>query len=803
MRMEIKCDSPLMLGSGSGRGSFIDSDIIFDKYGIPFFPARRLKGLLRESAVEVEEMLQQAGLEQFFSSQVVDKVFGNAQKRAAIRINNLFLENYVQVVEGLRYAHQEFPLIINKESVMNAYTDIRQQTAIENGIAREHSLRTIRVLNSGYKFVGTIEFLDMEGQEEVRALLVLAGLNLKRAGRGRNRGWGEIFCRLYSDDNEDLGQKYLNQLKRWDKTKQHKMAEIKNEPGVKSPTVELPSTSTFAYTHKLPYFITNTAPLLFTAPEGDENMVNSLDYIPGNALLGYFANQFIRRNMLDPEVAQNNINFKQWFLDGALCFGNAYLAYSAYSEADSGPYPLYPTPLFLHTDKQRQEIIDVTWDEADDTLGEMEVIGGYCRLINGALQKKQPEKNINFHLVRNSASERSRKRIEGHGDDGGIYHYESLTEGQIFHGYVLGSRETLRAFSDCFGIESEISDLRIHLGRSLSTQYGSSRIEFSGIAKHEPSIDDSLIGEANTDVCLDQDRVLLYLLSPLVLNNRLGFLGACEEEELLAALKDRLGIEEVTIEKSFARVETRSTFVSRWKMHEPSFKCWTAGSSFLLHLSGGIEPEIEEKLTLLMQEGLGEKRHQGYGQIRFIRHHLTEINGFYNETVIRAQEVRPAVFSLAVRGILEAIRKEGFERIVTTAAALRAREYYDANSPNLVLSSNLLGRLETMVKASTSPQDLSDKTLKLRKPARERLEKMRLREQTLCQDLTASGIEDWCRAAAIEQCNLLMNFTQFLYGRNNQDNSLDYEPQYKAFWQVFFRTLRKLYKLGERREARA
>lgn len=298
---------------------------------------------------------------------------------------------------------------------------------------------------------------------------------------------------------------------------------------------------------------------------------------------------------------------------------------------------------------------------------------------------------------------------------------------------------------------------------------------------------------------------MLYLLSPLTLNNRLGFSAACEEKELLAALKERLGTEKITIEKSFARVETRSTFVSRWKMHEPSFKCWTAGSCFLLHLIGGIEPETEEKLNSLMQEGLGEKRHR-YGQIRFIRHYLAEVNGFYNEAVVRAQEMRPAVFSLAVRGILKAIRNEGLERIVTTAAAQRAREYYDANSPSLILSSNLLGRLEAMAKASISPKDLSDKVLELRKPARERLKKMRLRQQTLCNDLTEPKIEEWCRAAVTEQCNLLTDFTRFLYGRNNQDNSLDYEQQYKIFWQVFFRALRKLYKFslgGGRGEARA
>ena len=39
------------------------------------------------------------------------------------------------ILEGLQYVQQEFPTIVNKDAVMNALTDIRQQTAIESGIA--------------------------------------------------------------------------------------------------------------------------------------------------------------------------------------------------------------------------------------------------------------------------------------------------------------------------------------------------------------------------------------------------------------------------------------------------------------------------------------------------------------------------------------------------------------------------------------------------------------------------------------------------------------------------------------------
>lgn len=793
MRLEIECCSPLMLGSGSGRGSFIDSDIVFDKDGIPIFPARRLKGLLRESALEVIEMLEQAGLREFFSPHVVEQVFGSTRNRSAIRVNNLYLRDYQQILEGLHYVQQEFPSIVNKDAVMNALTDIRQQTAMENGVAREHSLRTIRVLNPEYQFEGRIELLNMEGSEETETLLALAGLNLKRAGSGRNRGWGEISCRLYSDDGENLGDKHIGLLKQWDKNNSPKPS-ARGEINDSQPSIEeLPPTPDFTYTHKLEYVITTASPLLFTAPEGDENMVASLDYIPGTALQGYFANRLIRQKKLVPAVAQTDVNFKEWFLDGALCFSNAYLMYT---EADYGKYPLYPTPMFLHTDKEKDEVYNLIEDKPEDS----EAIGGYCCLINGEIQNKEPEKAINFHLVRNSSSGKARERVEGHGDDGGIFHYETLNEGQNFHGYISGSQEYLQAFLDLFSIEPGESTIEIYLGRSLSTQYGLVQIEFNNIIENEPSTDDTLLGE-DTDNYLVTRQVVLYLLSPLVLNNEQGFPAICERE-LLAALKGRLGVEEITIEKSFARVETRSAFVSHWKMHEPSFRCWAAGSGFLLQLGQDIEQELKDKLQLLMQEGLGEKRHQGYGQIRFIGH---EIKGFYDKQEARSNYNKPDELSLWVCKILEQIKEERLERMVIATAAQRARQYYDGNSA-VTLSSNLLGRLELIVKASVDQKDLSQKIGKLRETARKPLENMKLGEQTLYDNLTATNLEVWCQTVVKKQWQSFAEFTKFLSKFRNKgkdlEASLNDEKLYKIYWQVFFRTLRKLYKLSPGQEGR-
>jgi len=135
LQVEIITNSALMLGSGTGRGSFIDSDIVFDEYGLPLFPGRRFKGLLRESAEEVIEMLTKCGSNSFFAEDILEIVFGTSTSMAGIRVNDLYLTDsqntgYETLVQWLRYIRQEYPQLINKDAVINALTHVRQQTAL-------------------------------------------------------------------------------------------------------------------------------------------------------------------------------------------------------------------------------------------------------------------------------------------------------------------------------------------------------------------------------------------------------------------------------------------------------------------------------------------------------------------------------------------------------------------------------------------------------------------------------------------------------------------------------------------------
>lgn len=778
-----------MLGSGTGKGSHIDSDIIVDENGLPIFPGRRLKGLLRESALEVMEMFDLSELREFISMEI-DEIFGSETKAASIRIDNLYPPDYHQTIACLSYGKQNYPQLINKETIINALTNIRQQTSLdENGVAREGSLRSIRILKSPYNFTGYIEIIATENQAAIENLLALTCLNLRRVGSNRNRGWGEIAISLYSSAGDNLTEKIVEKLKTWSPG-QVAPVNSKNKDVVAENYSEKELSPSKGYTHKLEYTISNTAPLLFTAPDGDENMVTSLDYIPGSALHGYYANQLIRNMGLKSSQAQENEFFYQWFLEGHLAFTNAYLRYNdEYSES----HRLYPVPSFIHTDKTREEVFNLILDKPEDSQG----MKGFVAIKDGYLIRKSPGKSISFHLVRNAKTRQAQERIDGHSTEGGIFHYESMEVGQEFHGYILGDEKSLTLFTELLA-----NDSTIKLGRSISTQYGTCNITFGNIMSNDISVDDNLWGEKESNP-LPINQLLLYFISPVIVNNEYGY-STPDIANLLSILAKKLDLkkEEIKIISSFAREMENTSFIAHWKMGEPMMKGWIAGSSFLIQLKDGLigNGGFDGKLSLLMQEGIGEKRHLGFGQVRLM-HSLPEINGISSNN--RKVEIdKPDMVSGLANQIISWIYNDYQERIILATATRRASSYYENNKENnkendkeIKLSTNLIGRLERIIQESRSPADLAEQIKQLRDKAQNPLRKYNLnKESNLFDDLTNMNLETWRKSTDTDMFKLL--------NKLGEDFALEVNDKelYKKYWQVFLRTLRKAYKEADKKK---
>lgn len=124
----LKLLSNTIIGSGEGYGA-----IIFDEYGIPYIPSRRIKGCLRDSANQICYYLNMKKDKIANEYPIVEEIFGTGFKESLFSVSDLYLDDYQNLMDWLRYLSFNNSGIYSRESVISIFTSIRQQTAIEEG----------------------------------------------------------------------------------------------------------------------------------------------------------------------------------------------------------------------------------------------------------------------------------------------------------------------------------------------------------------------------------------------------------------------------------------------------------------------------------------------------------------------------------------------------------------------------------------------------------------------------------------------------------------------------------------------
>lgn len=203
--LTIKLLSAACPAGGEGSGGAIDLEVAHDDLGLPFIPARRIRGLLLESSNEVVTLLQP-----FVPKEKTDELglamktlFGNRgqEKAAPLQIENGYLPDYEETRKWLFWFDAKFPKekLVVPELVLSTFCSVRQQTALEDGVAKAGSLRVTRILNKGWIFESRIN-CPVTYQE----LLTLAVKGMRRLGSNRNRGLGAIDCDLLIDHDQSI-----------------------------------------------------------------------------------------------------------------------------------------------------------------------------------------------------------------------------------------------------------------------------------------------------------------------------------------------------------------------------------------------------------------------------------------------------------------------------------------------------------------------------------------------------------------------------------------------------------------------
>lgn len=235
LTVTIKTLSPLHLGSGQ-ENIIVDSDVVYDHYGMPYFPAKRFRGALYESALELAEMAEER---EGLTEHNVDAFFGrDTSRKTVLRISNFYLTDeqgtpYESLCKQWKYLQQKYAGLLTPEDVLSVYTTMRYYTSIHptKGIALSGSLHNMRVVKKNLVFQGTIEWdhdvFDLssadvacqkntgkkgkkthqkisyrkkgaktQGKSHTENMIELMLANLRFVGTKRNRGLGAVRCEI-------------------------------------------------------------------------------------------------------------------------------------------------------------------------------------------------------------------------------------------------------------------------------------------------------------------------------------------------------------------------------------------------------------------------------------------------------------------------------------------------------------------------------------------------------------------------------------------------------------------------------
>ena len=493
------------------------------------------------------------------------------------------------------------------------------------------------------------------------------------------------------------------------------------------------------------YRIKNIAPLVISTTYGDMNMVTTERYIPGSSILGILVKQYLKNNNLKKD-AHKDKDFYNWFLAGDIIISNAYIFSS---DRNNNNYVHYPVPFSIQREKTSYDTIDLLFTEADGKL--RKTVDAFCFLDEEILQKKDVETALNFHHARD--------REKGIPKEELIFNYEAIVPEQVFEGRICGKREDLEELLKICGIK-----WTAFVGRSKNAQYGEAVFE----------ILDRVPQPFHVDID-DAKEITLTLLSNTIVYSEFGFSTTDKTN-----LENHLGVK---IKKAFIKKGQIENFVGVWQLKKPSETCFLAGSTFLLDISN-ID---KKKLAELQINGIGERRHEGFGQCRLgwqKEMRLTIYKEAEEESFNSVNEPSKPVPG-TTRNILVSLVKNHFKK-QAELIALNEQQSFDHGFSKLTPS--LLGRLEAMAKNKNRDKFTANLNL-LRKPAKDKLEqcnngKENLLKFLLKKDITVSDVLQTPVSANLKRMCEEISYTP------EQDDDLNH-LLYPIYMMTFFSTMRK------------
>jgi len=652
MKINMTLLSDAIPGSGEGIAGIIDSDIVYDEFGIPYIPAKRIKGILKESARDLMDVgkLSQAQIDALFG------VSGN-DKGTDLKISDGFIEDYEEIrifLKAVRHNYEKAYALFNPEAVLGYYSYTRSQTTIgKDGTAQEDTLRTFRILKRGLTFS-----LDVDCPDGCKEDLETICKVTHSFGTSRTRGTGAIKLQLQDEIQDAADENSADSLNHFDESD---LCEI---------TLD----------------IHNKSQLLVSQQVGKTQ--DSEDYISGSFILGALARRYIaERNLAAPHI---DANFRAIFLSGQVQFSDAYPCVP-----DGRTY--WPCPRSFAKEKDKNKHFDLTDPAKIELITKEKIqtkgqIGPYIQLGGNDIEYMVPETEVEYHHARPD------DRSIGHATevDGEFFQFTVIKPDQYFRAAISGQYKYLKLL---LGLLQKNSVL--YLGKSRTAQYGKCECstKIAKIVPPAPNVrrvwkqGETAVITLQSDTILRTENGVTIADPELLVQELCEFRGFGKKSGAITLVEFMQGNNQ-KMAHCFTDAKKIGGYLGVWNMPKIQAVALAAGSELVCRNNTGQDIPTDE----LESHAFGCRTEEGFGRIRLNLDRPVNIGKVEKAELVYSMPED----SSSAKELVKHILNNELEA-ATIRYASECSKKYKGN-----LSNSFIGRLKLIIEHSQNMKQLED-----------------------------------------------------------------------------------------------
>lgn len=336
-------------------------------------------------------------------------------------------------------------------------------------------------------------------------------------------------------------------------------------------------------TRYIRYELKNMEPLRIADDSTSQSgQTNTLKYIPGTTIRGYVINKLSKQSNFE--------EIKSRLFSDRVRFMNAFPI--------DGEKELMPPLKGFYEDKKPpkedglKELENVVENGQFSDGMKRASLGSACWLEDGV---------IHYYHVDTSSDLKIKIRLKK-GEKQNVFRNEYMTVGKTFAGYIA--------------VDGEQEDLLKRIKDSLEETVVLGNAKSSGMGKCRV-LQKDIIEEISLPSILSipdegaSDELYMVLLSHTVMRDENG----CYCGLNLKALEEKLGVSELRIAYCSTSTVNVRGYNATLHLKNPSVTMYEQGSVFHLTFNGTAKKEPLEKL---MEQGVGVRRNEGFGQVRFL-----------------------------------------------------------------------------------------------------------------------------------------------------------------------------------------